>query len=168
MKILVSRNLSTQFEMHVSVFPSSLFPGLSTHFSQQISVNAWIWLWNLCFCSSTISSSWSFLSIWELLDDPPNDILAKLCDTKMADLTRAGRWVLIRDPLWRITLKFQGAGMAQCRDPKSNVSVCLQMTLLSTTLGNRLPTEPWSRSVESWSICWAHVFLWREWITERN
>jgi len=43
MKMLVSRNLSTQFTIHVSVFPSSLLPGLSTHFSQHISVKAWIW-----------------------------------------------------------------------------------------------------------------------------
>lgn len=60
MKILVSRNLSTQFAMHVSVFPSILLLGLSTHFSKHISVKAWIWLWNLCFCSSTNSSSSSF------------------------------------------------------------------------------------------------------------
>ena len=75
MKMFVSRNLSTQFTRQVSVFPSSLLPGLSTHFSQHMSVKAWIWLWNLCFWSSAISSSWSFRSIWELFDAPPNDIL---------------------------------------------------------------------------------------------
>lgn len=38
-----SMNLSTQFVMHVSVRESSFAPGLSTHLSQQKSLNSWIW-----------------------------------------------------------------------------------------------------------------------------
>lgn len=72
---VVSRNLSTQFTTHVSVFPSNLLPGLSTHFSQHMSVNSWICCWNLYFWSSAISSACSFWSSCKLPDAPPYDIL---------------------------------------------------------------------------------------------
>jgi hypothetical protein len=52
-KVLVSKNLSTQFTKQFSVFESSLFPGLSgTHLSQHWSVKLCTRDWNLAFSPS--------------------------------------------------------------------------------------------------------------------
>ena len=79
--------------MHVSVLPSSLLPGFSTHLSQHMSVNAETWLLNLNSWSWATSSSWSFWSTWALPDDPPNDILNQMdcCTCQTQNGRRCGR-----------------------------------------------------------------------------
>ena len=87
-----SINLSTQFTMQVSDLLSSLLLTLSTHLSQQMSLNSWIWKIMLHF-SNTHCTAWSVCNI-----------LIRLCMLLGRSISREKPWSSPRG-LWHAARK---------------------------------------------------------------